>query len=112
MKNRSKIKAISTTLVLLAMVSCSHTKVDESNSDGAVKFDRGIMKEAVVYEPGTKEGAVLPDVSAPRLKAIWVPEKVEGNRLVEAHREWLLDGNVTLLGIPKPAVTLPKGGVK
>ena len=29
-----------------------------------------------------------------------VEEKIEGNRLIERHREWLIDGEVQLLGIP------------
>ena len=29
-----------------------------------------------------------------------VEEKIEGNRLIERHREWILEGDVSLLGIP------------
>lgn len=59
------------------------------------------LKDAVFYEPGTETGAVVPEISAPRLHAIFVPEQVDNNRLIEAHREWLLEGDVTILGIPK-----------
>lgn len=29
-----------------------------------------------------------------------VEEHIDGNRLIERHREWILEGDVQLLGIP------------
>lgn len=83
--------------------ACAHQKVDNVSAEDASRIDRKLVKESVVYEPGAKEGASVPDVSAPRLRAVWVEERIEGNRLIEAHREWLLEGDVSLLGIPKAA---------
>ncbi len=81
--------------------ACAHQKVENASPEEASRIDRKLVKESVVFEPGAKDGASIPDVSAPRLRAIWVEERIEGNRLIEAHREWLLEGDVTLLGIPR-----------
>ena len=85
----------------MALVGCAHKHVNPVSEDEAARIDRTLVKEAVVYEPGSKDGAVVPDISAPRLRATWVPERQENGRLIEAHREWALEGDVTILGIPK-----------
>ena len=95
-------------LLTVSVFGCAHSKpVDEEVSPSdAAKFNRKLVRESVVFESGAKEGAVVPEVSAPRLRAMIVPERVENNRLIERHREWILDGEVTLLGIPdeKPPI--------
>lgn len=90
-----------TAAALVISLGCAHSKVAPVSEDEAARIDRVLVKDAVVYEAGAKEGAVVPDISAPRLRAIWVPERIENGRLIEAHREWLLEGDVTILGIPK-----------
>ena len=87
---------------------CASSQTNNVSPDQAAKLDRRLVKDAVVYEPGTEKNAVVPEISAPRLRAIWVPERVENNRLVEAHREWLLEGDVTILGIPNKKGNLEK----
>jgi hypothetical protein len=82
---------------------CATTKQNEVSPDQAAKLDRRLVKDAILYEPGTEQGATVPEISAPRLHAILVPERVENNRLIERHREWILEGDVTILGIPKKA---------
>ncbi len=87
--------------ITVAFVGCAHGQTNPVSEDEAARIDRTLVKETVVYEPGSKDGAVVPDISAPRLRAIWVPERQENGRLIEAHREWTLEGDVTILGIPK-----------
>lgn len=86
---------------LIGVAGCAHNKVEPVSEADAARLDRTLVKDTVVYEGSAKDGAVVPDVSAPRLRAIWVPERQENGRLIEAHREWLLEGDVVILGIPK-----------
>ena len=87
-------------LAAFGLVGCAHQKVDTVSEEKASRIDRQLVRETIVFEPGSKLGAVPPDVSAPRLHALWVDERVEGSRLIEAHREWILEGDVSLLSIP------------
>lgn len=89
------------TIGLLACFGCAGKPVAAVAEGDAARIDRTLVRETVVYESGAKDGAVVPDVSAPRLRAIWVPERQENGRLIEAHREWTLEGDVAILGIPK-----------
>lgn len=84
-----------------SVFGCAHKSADKVSPEQAAKLEQNLVRDAVVFEVGTKDGAVVPEISAPRLRAIWVGERIEGNRLIEAHREWILEGDVTLLGIPK-----------
>lgn len=96
-------------LVLSLLCSaCAHEKqnTETVSPDEAAKLDRKLVKESVVFEQGTKEGAIVPDISSPRLRAKMVPEHIENGKLIECHREWELEGDVSILGIPK------KGGPK
>ena len=88
--------------VMPLTVGCSHSQTRPVSEDEAVRLDRTLVKDSVVYEVGAKDGAVVPDISAPRLRAIMVPEHQENGRLIEAHREWALEGDVAILGTPKP----------
>jgi hypothetical protein len=98
----SIIRLSAAALALCAIgVGCATSKPPEVTPDQAAKLDRKLVKEAVIYEPGTEQGAVVPEISAPRLHAIAIPEHIENGRLVEKHREWILEGNVSILGIPK-----------
>lgn len=81
--------------------SCAHNRPSDVSPEEAARFDRNLVRETVVFEANTKSGATVPDVSSPQLRAVWIPERVEGNRLIEAHREWILEGDVSILGIPK-----------
>ncbi|GEM_PF-1949764 len=87
---------------LVGVIGCAHQKPNPTVNEAA-KFDRNLVRESVSFEDGAKEGAIVPEVSAPRLKAIWVPEKIDasGTRLIEAHREWILEGDIILLGTPQ-----------
>lgn len=89
-------------VLMLSVSGCAHTKPDEVKESEAARINRALVKDAVVFEPGTQDGAVVPDLSAPRLRAILVPEHVDNGRLIEAHREWQLEGEVMFLGIPAP----------
>ena len=89
----------------IALSACAHTKPDGVAAGDASRVDRGLVRDSVIFEPGTKDGAIVPDVSAPRLRAMLVPEHVENGRLIEKHREWQLEGDVQILGTPAP-----KGG--
>ena len=84
-----------------SLSSCSHGQnSNDVSPEQAAKIDRKLVRDAVVFEQGTKDGAIVPELSAPRLRAVWVAEKVENNRLIEAHREWILEGEINILGIP------------
>jgi hypothetical protein len=85
------------------LCSCAHAKPDAVSAAEAARIDRKLVRDSVVYDPGAKDGAVVPDISSPQLRAIIVEERVEGNRLIERHREWILEGDVSLLGIPAAA---------
>ena len=100
MRNFIKISVVAISMV---SVGCAHKQVNQVSEEDAARIDRTLVKETVVYEPGSKDGAVVPDVSAPRLRAVWVAERQENGRLIEAHREWILEGDVAILGIPKAA---------
>jgi len=96
-----KLNVFMVAAALVMTVGCAHESAIEKEEKEASRFNRKLVKEAVVFEPGTESNAVVPDVSAPRLRAIWVPEKIDNGKLIEAHREWLLEGDVSILGIPK-----------
>lgn len=86
-------------LTILAASACAH-KEQKVDPKDAVRIDPKLTRESVVFEPGSERGAVVPDISAPRLRAIWVEERIENGRLIEAHREWQLEGDVVILGTP------------
>lgn len=90
-------------LVLLS--GCAHKSVDSVGTPDAARIDRKLVRSAVVFDPGAEDDAVVPDVSSPRIRAVIIPEHIDdnGTRLVERHREWLLDGSVVLLGTPSVA---------
>ena len=88
-------------LMPLIFTSCAHALPSPVLPSDAARIDRHLVRDTVVYEPGAKDGAVIPDVSAPQLRAVMVEERIEGNRLIERHREWILEGDVSLLGIPQ-----------
>lgn len=87
----------------LFLMGCAHLRNASETAMEAARLDPVLVRETVVFESGTKDGAIVPEISAPRLRAVWVPERLEGNRLIEAHREWFLEGDVTILGIPRAA---------
>ncbi|MCM0606261.1 MAG: hypothetical protein KA715_09235 [Xanthomonadaceae bacterium] len=99
------MKIISLVLIpfcALAFTGCAHTRSQEVvPPDEAARLSRQLVRESVVFETGAKAGAVVPEISAPQLRAVMIPEKIENNRLIEAHREWILEGDVSLLGIPQ-----------
>lgn len=86
--------------VACVATGCASAPSKDVPPDKELKLDRELVRNAVIYDPGTKNGAVVPEVSAPRLHAIYVPETRNGNRIDEAHRAWVLEGDVTILGIP------------
>jgi hypothetical protein len=67
----------------------------------AARINHKLVRNAVTFGPGADNGAVVPDVSAPCLRAELVPEHLEdsGRTLIEKHREWHLNCDVQLLGI-------------
>ncbi len=88
----------------IGLSACAHTEPNGAVPiNEAARLERVLIRNSVTFDPGTEQGAVVPDVSAPSLHAVWVEEHREGNRLIEGHREWLLDGQIVLLGIPKSA---------
>ena len=95
--------------IWINLMGCAHTPAAPVPQAEAAKLDRTLVRDAVVYESGAKDGAVVPEISAPRLRAVWVAERVENNKLIEAHREWLLEGDVSILGIPAPTPDKVKG---
>jgi len=109
------MKFISIALVLIVSMAsgCAHKKTDSVSVEEAARLNRNLVKDAVVFEPGSEQGAIVPDVSSPRLRAVWVDEHRENNKLIEGHRQWILEGDIVLLGIPKSAVptaTPSRGG--
>ena len=74
--------------------------MNDATPEQAARIDRKLVKDAVLFEPGAEEGAVAPEVSAPCLRAVMVEERREPKRIIERHREWFLDCDVSLLGIP------------
>ena len=98
----NQIKHLWTGIMLAGLCgACASARPKDVSPDQAAKLDRQLIRDAVVFEPGTKDGAIVPEISAPRLRAILVPDTRIGNRLVEKHREWILDGDVSILGIPR-----------
>lgn len=91
-------------IMITNTVGCAHVQPQEVAARDAAKLDRKLVRDAVVFEDGAKDGAVVPEISSPQLRAIMIPERVENNRLIEAHREWVLDGDVAILGIPHSTV--------
>jgi hypothetical protein len=87
---------------LTGLWACAHGDHGSGGARGGDGLTLGneVVQGAVTFEPGAKEGAVVPEVSSPQLRAVIVEERIEGNRLIERHREWQLDGHVQLLGIP------------
>jgi hypothetical protein len=86
----------------VCIVGCAHQKVSPVSAQDAARLDRKFVRESIVFEDGTRDGAVVPELSAPGLKARWQDEYIDGNVLHEAHRVWELDGEVSFIGIPKP----------
>jgi hypothetical protein len=86
--------------IALNTTGCAHAKGETVPENEAARISRKLVRESVIFEPGTQDGAVVPDISAPRLRAMLVPEHVENGRLVEKHREWQLEGDVLILGTP------------
>ena len=99
-------------LLTCCMVSCAHREAKVDPKDAA-RLEPQLVRETVVYGPGSEQGAVVPEISAPRLKAEWISERVENGRLIEAHREWLLEGDVVILGMPSaPASDARTKGIR
>jgi hypothetical protein len=97
--NSFKHSFLFVSLLSLCAVSCAHREAKVEPKDAA-RLEPRLVRETVVYGPGAETGAVVPEISAPRLRAEWIREKVENGRLVEAHREWVLEGDVIILGTP------------
>lgn len=95
-------------LVVLGVSGCAHKAPVPVSEEEAARLNRSLVREAVVFEPGSEQGAIVPDVSSPRLRAKWIEERRENNHLIEAHREWFLEGDVVLLAIPKPPQATPQ----
>lgn len=89
--------------LIVLLSGCAQGRAAGEKQGDSIKLSPEVVQGAVTFEPGTKDGAVVPEISSPRLRAIWVPEKIEGNRLIESHREWEMIGEPQLLGIPKDA---------
>ena len=87
-------------MVVVCSLGCASKPADSVSADQAARINRKLVKNAVSFGPGAEDNAVVPDVSSPCLHAEIVPEKIEGNKLIEKHREWALDCDVRLLGIP------------
>ena len=94
------LRQLCTVAFVVTFAGCAHGSASGVAPEDAAKLDRKLVRDAVVFDPGTKDGAVVPEISAPSLRAMMVPEHVENNRLVEKHREWVLEGDVAILGIP------------
>lgn len=86
---------------LVGVCACATPSANDATPEQAARIDRKLVKDAVVFEPGAEDGAVVPEISAPCLRAVIVPELREPKRIVERHREWILDCDVSLLGIPQ-----------
>lgn len=86
---------------MFILVGCAHKNPNTVSSQDAARLNRELVSQSVVFESGTETGAVVPDLSSPRLTAKWIEAYQEGNLYHEAHRAWILDGDVRILGIPK-----------
>ena len=100
-----KTRLFMNSVVVISLVSfggCAHKTVDAVSSDQAARIDRKFIKDSVTYGPGAEDGAVIPEVSSPCLHAEVVPEHLEsgGHVLVEKHRQWHLQCDSQILGIP------------
>ena len=82
----NKFIQISSLIVAISLVGCAHTPTSEVAPEDAAKLDRKLVKDSVVFEDGTKDGAVVPEISSPRLRAVLMPERVENNRFVSSCR--------------------------
>ena len=92
------VAALSSILILSA---CTHRRAATVSAEEAARLDQELVRQSVMFEPGTETDAVVPDLSSPRLTAKWIEPYQEGNLYHEGHRAWLLDGTVRILGIPK-----------
>jgi hypothetical protein len=109
MINLQKIMCLGSLVVLGA---CAHSKPEVVTEEEAARLDPKLVRESVVFETGTRDGAAVPEISAPRLRAVWVPETItdNGKKVVESHREWVLEGDPIILGIPKNSPSKSKEG--
>lgn len=91
-------KAMSVVAITAALVGCAHGQTSSVEPEDAAKLDRKLVKDAVVFDPGTKDKAVVPEIAAPGLRAVFVARHLEGPRhLVGEHVDWFLDGDVSIL---------------
>ena len=63
-------------IVLLS--ACAQGRVAGEKHGSDVKLGQDVVQGAVIFESGAKDGAVVPEISSPRLRAIMVEEKIEG----------------------------------
>ena len=85
------------------ITGCVHHATENTSAAEAVRLNPRYVRNAVVYDTGAEEGAVVPELASPQLHAIMVEEHIENGRLIERHREWAVEGDVSILGIPKPS---------
>lgn len=100
MNKTTKQLGIMLSMITLGCAGCAHGRAENVAPEDAARINRKLVRNAVSFGPGAEDGAVVPEVSSPCLRAEMVPERTETNRLIEKHREWVLDCDVRLLGIP------------
>lgn len=88
-------------MIAVGAGACAAPAVNDATPEQAARIDRKLVRNAVVFGPGAEDGAVVPDISTPCLRAVIVDEERTPKKIVEKHREWYLECDVSLLGIPK-----------
>ena len=61
-------------LIVLVLNSCSSKPVDKYNDMGQSKIKKND-----------------PSLTAPKVRKIWIPEKIEGDKYIEGHYMWVLE---------------------
>lgn len=66
-------------LVILGMSGC------ETNTKKTTTLDKPIAKEDIK----------TPSLTVPKVRKVWVPEKIEGDKYIEGHWMWVLERSTT-----------------
>ena len=67
-------KIISYIMIVLILNSCTNKPIDTNNDIGQSKLKK-------------KD----PSLTAPKVRKIWIPEKIEGDKYIEGHSMWILE---------------------
>ena len=88
MNHKIKIKWITSALLNLLLCSCKSTGSNHSNSNS----DLFIAEQSLYDWPAGFEVAGK-KTEYKDISAYWVPAEIKDNKLIEAHKVWLIEGD-------------------